>query len=192
MAETQSVNNYAVRNYEIFEYQYTELREIGEALERYGTSNKHVAFIANDDALLMPRTMAIPKTSGNPIRSAFRAAACDFWNQILPNRYFENANYLFWSYLNIDITDTDSLIRAIKSYSTIYFPYLGGLIYNQNYTAEGYMALDRMGYPVLPCTEEEYQEAQKYLVEEDDTCEFKITETDDLIVVQLMSIPWNA
>ena len=186
--ESQIINNYAVRNYEIFEYGYSRLREIGNALEYYNTSEKPVAFINNANARVYPKTLYTPSESTNPLYTAFRDASCKFWDTVLPEKYFTDMDSITWSYAEIKIADANSLIQSEKSKTIIYYPLLTSLDFNQYYIADGYKALKRMGYDIIPCSQDEYEEANNHLIPEDNTIKFNITETDTMIIVQLMSI----
>lgn len=186
--ETQQINNYAVRNYEIFEYGYSRLREIGNELEKYDTSKKPVVFTHNKNACIYPKAFCTPKKTENPLYSAFSKTACNFWDNILSEKFYKNMNDVVWSYAGIEITDCETLIVTKKSKATIYTPFLTGLSYNDYRLADGYKALEQMGYEYIPCTKDEYKEAQTYLVPDDKSVKFEITETDKMIIVQLMSV----
>lgn len=186
--QSQAINNYAVRNYEIFEYGYSRMREIGDELENYDSSEKHIVFIRNDDAVIYPEALCTPELSDNPLYAAFRKTACTFWDKVLPEHYYTSMDGVIFSEANIKITDCNSLLLAEKSKMIIYTPYMNTLLYAPKCKRDGYEAMRRMGYDYVLCTEDEYNEAKSYLIPDDDTVRFKITETDTMIIVQIMAV----
>ncbi len=187
LTETQTINNYSVRNYEIFEYEYSWMRDIGNELEKYDTKNKTVVFVYNDEAMLLPENIRKSKESSNPLYDKYKKMMCSIWDNILSEKFFLEANNIVWSWNNISITNSNSAIQALKSKRIIYLSYLTGLSYNVYHLADGYVAMARMGYDYIPCTKEQYEEARKYLKPNDSSCKFTVMETDEMIIVQLMS-----
>ncbi len=178
MVESQSINNFSVRNYEIFNYEYNTFRQLGENLKKNDISHKSVAFIKNVENIFT-NCYSIPMESTHPICLSFKRLSCKFWDAVLPEKYFESMNTVIW-WKNHEITNCDSLIQSIGIKTTLYTNYieLSGI--------GGYNALKRMGYDLIQCTKEQYEEAQKYLVPDDTSVDFLITETDSMIIVQLM------
>ncbi len=189
LSETQTTNKYAVRNYEIFEYEYSWMRSIGTELEKYDTSKKPVAFVVDDNSdniIILPEELRIPEKSTNLLYSGYRKLMCRFWDSLLPDSYFECFEWILWK-ADFDISNTDSLIQALSLQLSPRTSNMNLLLFNKDRIHDGYYTMKRMGYNYQYPSSEQYELAETYLQPNDTSCKFKITETDEIIVVQLMS-----
>ena len=187
LLETQYINNYAVQNYERFEYETKIMREIGDELNHYDTENKPVVFISNNGAKLLPESILIPRKSKNIIYNNIRQQVCKIWDCVLPSSYYSNMDMFLWPYADIEVTDCDSLIQAIKASSIIYTPFLSSATDTFIQRNDFYIAMDRLGYKIKPFTKKEQKKAKKYLEPDIKGEYFNIKDIDSMIIVQLMN-----
>ena len=95
LLQTQTLNNFAVRNQERFNYEDHILTAVCDDLCKMDIQNKNVCFYSPKDYCLPKAFQFTP--SANPIAKRFRAAVFSVWNKLMPasfidflNRYFES------------------------------------------------------------------------------------------------------
>ena len=177
-SQTKTVNNYAVENYERYTYEASLLQDVGKELLQYDTSRKPVAFYAADHRL--PESLRRTRNSTHPLVKLGQDLMFPVFDRVLPEGYFERMR----RYAYPDAQNAADIAREEASSFPIYTSFLSWADFEDNF---GKM-MARLGYSYPPCSAEQKEKIKDLLTENDPTCRYKIIETDDMILVQFMTV----
>lgn len=177
-SHTKTINNYAVENYERYSYETSILEDVGKDLLKHDTASKPVALYANNYEL--PKSLRRSRNSTHPTVRALQKVAFPFFDKVLPKGYFERMRRYYYP----EIQNTSDLAGEIAKSFTAYRSYLCWVDFADSFPK----TMARLGYTVIPCSGEQRAKIGDMTVENDPTCRYRITETDDLILVQIMTV----
>lgn len=177
-SQTKTINNYAVENYERFSYESSVLEDVGKDLLKYDTSKKPVAMYAENYEL--PDCLRHSRNHLHPLVKFWQDLFFPLFDRVLPNGYFERMRRYYYP----NIQNTADLSAEIADSFTVYTSYISWAGYTDNYQK----IMSRLGYSINTCTDQQMEGISNLLVENDPTCRYKIIETDDLILVQFMTV----
>ena len=180
--QTQNVNNYAVVNYERYSYESELLEDVGEDLLKHEINNKPVVFKAENYQL--PQVFANSQSTQNPIEKRFQNICFHFLDVVLPKQYYSKMD----DWYSDKIGNAESIGRVIAKSQTAYCSFISWACPTVDskapYHPSIYEAMRRLGYNLILCSNEDIQQAEKILVENNDSKRYVIIETDAIIIVQ--------
>lgn len=176
--QTKQINNYAVENYERYTYETSILEDIGRDLLQYDTKNKPVAVYAND--YLLPQSLRHSRQALHPVERLYRNAACAVLDRILPEGFYNR--------LNRNGYDSVQSAEDIASQIADSFPVYRSYIAWSEFENDFHKMMARLGYSLQPCTPEQKAKALRSDLGNDPTCRYRIIETDEYIVVRIMTV----
>ena len=177
--QTKDINNYAVEHYERFSYEMDILRDVGKEITKYSETGKPVAFFASEK--MLSNDLSGRRENGHPVVKAYSHVLFTALDLVIPTGYYTKIGR---QYTNETISSAQELADCYNIDFPAYWSFLKWARYGENY----FKALERLGYPACPCTEEEQEAAKQYLIENDSTRRFAVFETPDVIVVQFMEV----
>lgn len=133
LLQTQTINNYAVKNQERFDYENHILDAVCDDLAARDLAHKSVCFYA-------PENYSLPnafqhRSSANPVAAVFRKCVFALWEKTVPSGFMDYLNRYF-SWVGIFNTAEDCLQLAARrtQENTPYFPNLTGWYGEQSLT----------------------------------------------------------
>lgn len=175
--QTKELNNYAVENYERYNYETALLEDVGNDLLQYDIQNKPTFFYTDDFHL--PESLCHPREEEHPATRAYRNLMISILDRILPDVFFRKVNGYGYG------TDY-STAGVAKSLDAQFMGYESFIQWAGNNHLERFMA--RLGYPLLTGSEQMKTDCKRLLSDNDPTCRYRIIETEEAVLVYFMNI----
>ncbi len=176
MNQTMDINNYAVDNYERHTYEISMLKDVGDELMQHDVRNKPVVFMADDYQL--PQSLRYPRKGLHPVVDNCRAAMGTVLDKVLPKNYFKKAGGYGYAEKSAEIAlQVSSEFPAYQSYIQWMSAYY-----------DFHAIMPRLGYTFKECSPEQKERMKKTAGINDPSCRYRITENDEFILVQFMTV----
>ena len=176
IGQTIDINHYAVDNYERHSYETALLQNVCMDLTEYDIQNKPVVFYADDYRL--PKSLQRPRNGSHPVFNLYGTLMAPVFDRVLPKNYFKKIG-------GYGYPDTsEKIAEKVASDFPAYQSFIAWM--SEYYSFYGY--LSRLGYSFKVCSPEQKADATANASLNDPTCRYRIIESDDYILVQIMTI----
>lgn len=183
--QTKLINNYAVNNYERYEYETNLLRDVGKELTyHHSVTTKPVAFVV--DSNILPSSLKETRNAIHPIVKKYQNAFEKVFDSVIPNVYFQKMGGWFGA----DIESTKGLADYLSKTPRAYYSFIERTNFKDNIVGDVYGAMNRLGYHLIDCSEDEYNIAKEMEIENIDNSLFCIKETVSLIIVRFFDVAY--
>lgn len=176
--QTKIINNYAVDNFERYEYETNLLRDVGKELSDYSIKSKPVVFVL--DSNILPSTLKTARSETHPIVALYQNAFEYCFDRVIPKIYFRKMGD--WCGCNFE--STKDFAEFLSNTPRAYYSFIERTNFKSNFVPDIYKAMDRLGYPLINCSKDEYNIAKETEMDNNDNSPFCIKETDSLIIVR--------
>lgn len=123
LLQTQTINNYSVKNQERFDYEDNILTSVCEDLSKMDLKNKEVCFYAPEDYSL-PKAF-LYKSSTNPIAMSYKKVVFSIWDRTVPTFVINFFNSYF-SWVG-DFETAEDFLKICSRKNEASTPYLAAL-----------------------------------------------------------------
>ena len=183
--QTLTINNYAMANYDRYEYETRILRQVGDDLKEYPVHEKPVVFIGTEEELNLPDCLRNYQDDVIPLIADIQKLTAKGWQRVIPDSFYRAMSP--WYGDKGPVNNFDDLMKLSKDRPIIEISFVWSTRdCHPWFETDIYHAMRHLGYDYMSTDQQTYEVAEEYI----STLphypnEGYIHETEDLIIVHM-------